>query len=201
MVGIGTVLEDDPLLTCRIDGGKNPARIVCDTQLRTPLDCQLVTTAGDVRTIIATCCDDAERIAGYEAAGCEVIVVARDVSGHVDLRALMGELGARSIDSVICEGGAQLNWAALEAGIVNKVQAYVAPKLFGGATAKTPVGGQGFAAPADAPILQDVTVTQLGDDYLIEGVVAAAPGGLGSASAEGEFRNGAVAANDEGEVR
>lgn len=171
MVGIGTVLADDPLLTCRLEGGVDPIRIVCDTALEIPLDSQIVQTAHEVPTLIATSSADAERRTALEARGCELVDVAQAGDGHLDLDALMGLLGARGIDSVILEGGATLNWAAVKAGIVDKVLAYLAPKFFGGAQAKTPVGGQGFASPADAFELRIKNVERLGADLLVESEV------------------------------
>ena len=88
---------------------------------------------------------------------------------RVDLRDLMTQLGAAGIDSILLEGGSTLAWSALESGIVQKVQAYIAPKIFGGASSKTPVGGTGFPAPAEAIRLRNITVTQLGQDLLLEG--------------------------------
>lgn len=171
MVGVGTVLADDPLLTCRIPGGKNPTRIICDSSLRTPLASQIIRTAGEVRTIIATCCRDTARHRAYQDAGCEILSIpAQD--GHVDLPQLMGKLGRREIDSILLEGGGTLNWAALSAGIVQKVQAYLAPKLFGGYNAKSPVDGVGFPNPAGAVQLKNSVVLPLGDDFLIESEVA-----------------------------
>lgn len=73
MVGVGTILADDPLLTCHMENGKNPVRIVCDTQLRTPLQAQVVATAKQIPTILATCCADPKRQAIYRQAGCRVI--------------------------------------------------------------------------------------------------------------------------------
>ena len=172
MAGIGTVLADDPLLTCRMEGGKNPVRVICDTRLRTPLDSQIVRTAGEVPTILATACGDAGRRAPYEAAGCRVWTLP-ERDGHVDLPALMERLGAEGIDSVLLEGGGTLNWAALESGVVQRVQAYVAPKLFGGADAKTPVGGLGVETPAQAVRLKNSVVTPIGEDFLIESEVDA----------------------------
>ena len=172
MVGIGTVLADDPLLTCRLEGGVDPIRVVCDTALKIPIGSQIVQTAHEVPTLIATCSADAEKRAALEARGCELVDVARASDGHLDLGALIDLLGAREIDSVILEGGATLNWAAVKAGIVDKVLAYLAPKFFGGAQAKTPVGGQGFASPADALELRIKSVERLGDDLLVESEVA-----------------------------
>ena len=108
MVGAGTVLSDDPLLTCRTGGGKNPIRIVCDTHLRTPLSAKIIKTADEAKTIIATCESDEKRIAPYFERGCEVITVP-EKDGRTDIYALMRELGRRGIDSVLLEGGAELN--------------------------------------------------------------------------------------------
>lgn len=83
----------------------------------------------------------------------------------------MERLGAEQIDSVLLEGGGTLNWAALESGIVQRVQAYIAPKLFGGADAKSPVAGTGVELPAQAVQLQNTTVTQIGPDFLLESEV------------------------------
>lgn len=170
MVGSGTVLADDPQLTCRSEGARDPLRIVCDSRLRTPLDAQLVRTARQTPTLIATCETDAARIAPYEAAGCRVWqIAARD--GHVDLAALVQRLGAEGVDSVLIEGGGTLAWAALEAGLVQKVYSYLAPKLFGGRDARTPVEGEGVEVPADAALLHVSGIQRLGEDILIESEV------------------------------
>ena len=167
MVGVGTVLADDPMLNCRMEGGKDPVRIICDTNLRTPLDAKVVQTAGEYQTIIATCCKDEAKLKRYEEAGCRLMVLT-EKDGQVDLSELMEKLGAEKIDSILLEGGGTLNWSALEAGIVQKVYTYVAPKLFGGKSAKTPIEGQGVASPAEAVHLANSRMTTLGDDILIE---------------------------------
>lgn len=170
MAGVGTVLADNPLLTCRIPDGKNPIRIICDTSLRTPLTAQVITTAKQTQTILATCCTDRERQDAYEKAGCRILCV-DERNGHVDLCQLMDRLGGEQIDSILLEGGGTLNWAALESGIIQKVQTYIAPKLFGGQTARTPVEGIGVSAPSGAFLLRNSTVTCLGEDFLIESEV------------------------------
>lgn len=170
MVGSGTVLADDPLLTCRIENGRDPLRIVCDSRLRTPLAAQIVQTAQEAPTLIATCETDSARIAPYENSGCRVwSLPERD--GRVDLSALMQRLGAENIDSVLIEGGGTLAWAALEAGIVQKVYSYIAPKLFGGRDAKTPVEGEGVALPEECAQLSVTNISRLGADILIESEV------------------------------
>ena len=170
MVGIGTVLADDPLLTCRMDGGRNPIRIICDTELRTPLTSKIVTTARDITTIIATCSQDQSRASLYEEKGCQVLLVQRK-NGHIDLEHLMDLLGQKQIDSVLLEGGGTLNWSALSCGIVQKVQSYIAPKLFGGQLAKTPIEGLGVASVNAAFRLKNSRILQLCEDFLIESEV------------------------------
>ena len=170
MVGVGTVLADDPMLTCRIPGGKNPVRIICDSRLRTPLTSQIVRTAGTVPTLIATCCTETSKHEALHEAGCRIVTVG-EKNGQVNLKELMERLGREKLDSILLEGGGTLNWSALESGIVQKVQAYIAPKLFGGASAKTPVEGHGYPSPASSLRLADSTITLLGDDFLIEGEI------------------------------
>ncbi|MDD7275974.1 MAG: bifunctional diaminohydroxyphosphoribosylaminopyrimidine deaminase/5-amino-6-(5-phosphoribosylamino)uracil reductase RibD [Treponema sp.] len=167
MVGTGTVLADDPELTCRIENGNNPVRIVCDTQLRTPLSSKLVTTAKEVPTIIATCCQEEARYKLYQEAGCQIWVVPAK-NGGVDLQALVHRLGQEKIDSVLVEGGGQLNWSLLQAGLVQRVYTYIAPKIFGGAAAKSPVGGIGVDNPQQAFQMRVVATQQLGEDFLLE---------------------------------
>lgn len=170
MAGVGTILTDDPLLNCRIDGCKNPVRIICDTHLRTPLRSHVVTTAKEIPTILATCCTDSYKTASYEQAGCRILRL-HEQNGHVDLSQLMEKLGQEQIDSILLEGGGTLNWAALESRIVQRVQTYIAPKLFGGREAKTPIEGTGVPDPADAFRLKNSILKKLGNDYLIESEV------------------------------
>lgn len=170
MTGIGTVLADDPLLTCRMAGGKNPIRIICDTSLRTPLDSRIVSTADKVSTIIATCEDNSGRIAEYVKRGCEILTLpAKD--HHIDLKKLMEKLGEKEIDSILMESGSTLSWSAMESGIVKRVQAYIAPKIVGGAEAKSPIGGNGVLEMSQAVHLKNSRISRLGTDFLIESEV------------------------------
>lgn len=174
MVGIGTVLADDPQLTCRIEGGRNPLRVICDSHLRTPITSAIAQSARNVPTIIA-CAPNAsgERASKLEETGCEIVRVPEH-DGRIDLRQLMVALGKRGIDSVFIEGGATLAACALEAGIVNHVQAFIAPKIFAGVGAPSPLGGTGVNTPYQAWMLSATTVERLGDDALIEGDIVAA---------------------------
>lgn len=155
MVGIGTVIKDNPMLNCRIEGGRNPVRIVCDSYLNIPLDCNLVSTAKDIRTIVATLMpgkeerrykEYIEKVNALSDKGVEIINVA-SLNGKIDLQELMVKLGQLDIDGILLEGGGTLNYSALVAGIVKEVQVYIAPKIFGGSEAITPVEGLGVEAP------------------------------------------------------
>ena len=167
MVGVGTVLKDDPMLTCRLEGGRNPIRIVCDSSLRTPLTSNVVCTARTVPTIIATLESDTAITQPYIDKGCTILTF-RGKNGRPDLRQLMKTLSSLNIDSVLLEGGSELNWSALEAGIVDKVKTYIAPKIFGGVGAKSPVAGVGADKPANGFMLETVAVKHFGEDILIE---------------------------------
>ncbi len=145
----------------------NPIRIICDTHLRTPLNSQVVRTAASVPTYIATSETDLAKHLPYREQECDIIVVP-EAAGHIDLEVLMQKLGAMGIDSVIVEGGAEINWSVLAYDVVSKVQAYIAPKMFGGAAAPSPVGGFGVEAPKYAIGLSNPKVTQLGCDLLVE---------------------------------
>ena len=170
MVGIGTVDADDPLLNCRIESGKDPIRIICDTNLRLSLDSQIVNTANEILTIIATACSDEAKLKPYIEKGLKIITVSKK-DNHIDLNELMAKLGEEKIDSILLEGGGSLNWSALQSGVVNKVQTYIAPKIFGGVAAKTPVGGIGVDDPANAFLLETKSITILEQDIFIESIM------------------------------
>jgi diaminohydroxyphosphoribosylaminopyrimidine deaminase/5-amino-6-(5-phosphoribosylamino)uracil reductase len=167
MAGIGTVIADDPLLTCRLPGSKNPIRIICDTKLRIPVESRIVQTAREVTTLIATAKPQCEKADRLRDKGIEIVGVPLK-DEHIALPELMVLLGKRKIDSILLEGGPTLNAAALASGIVHKVHAYVAPKIFGGADAKAAVGGPGADNPDEALFLTDRQVTVLGEDVLLE---------------------------------
>ena len=174
LAGIGTVLTDDPLLNCRIEGGKDPLRVICDTKLRIPLDSQIVRTAKEIPTMIAAGEDldqsISSKLTALKAAGCRILPLPLK-DGHPDLHALMEALGKEKIDSVLIEGGSQIAWSALSCGIVNKIQTYIAPKIFGSQEAPGPVGGAGVELPAECFALGTPDIRMLGDDILIESEV------------------------------
>lgn len=168
MAGIGTVLADDPMLNVRVEGWKSPIRILCDSGLRIPLDGQIVKSAGKYRTIVAYADSEnteAKRKRLHEM-GVETICCP-DENNQVDLKKLMKYLGEEGIDSILLEGGGTLNDSALRAGIVQEVQAFIAPKLFGGMNSKTPVEGIGVRFPSEAVKLKCTDICQSGEDIRI----------------------------------
>ena len=175
MVGVNTILKDDPLLTCRIMDKPNivnPIRIVCDTSLRTPLTSKLIATAKDVPTIIATSITNQIAISAYQQYGVTILNIKKDqTTGSLHIPTLLKELAGLGIDSILLEGGATLHWAVLSAKAVNKIKAYVAPKIFGGATALSPIAGLGVDTPSQAISIINTTATAYGPDILLEGDV------------------------------
>ena len=169
MAGIGTVIADDPMLNVRVEGWKSPIRILCDSGLRIPLDGQIVKSAGKYRTIVAYADSEnteAKRKRLHEM-GVETICCP-DENNQVDLKKLMKYLGEEGIDSILLEGGGTLNDSALRAGIVQEVQAFIAPKLFGGMNSKTPVEGIGVRFPSEAVKLKCTDICQIGEDIRIK---------------------------------
>ena len=175
-VGIGTVLADDPMLTCRIGGKRNPVRIICDSTLRLPLTSKIVATADSVQTIVAACsdCTDSQflrRKKVLEEQHIEVLLLPKEAGSaepRVDLRELVAVLGKRGLDSILIEGGAEIHAAALCAGIVNKLYCYIAPKIFGSSAAKSPVGGKGIAEPHETCSMRLAAIERFQDDILLE---------------------------------
>ncbi|MGK0465896.1 MAG: diaminohydroxyphosphoribosylaminopyrimidine deaminase [Clostridium sp.] len=173
MVGIGTVIADDPALTTRRQDktSKNPIRIVIDSKARISLESKVLKCDDKTRTIIATTefAHD-NKIEAIKEMGAEVIVT-KGKNGWVNLDELMRVLGDMGIDSILLEGGSTLNYSALQEGIVDKVITFISPKIFGGTALKTPVGGQGIEHVSDCFVLRDAEVTRFDEDIMIEAYV------------------------------
>lgn len=172
MVGIGTVKADDPMLNCRLEGDvRQPVRIVVDSGAGIGLNSRLVETAREYRTIVAhTCCAEGEKLVVLKQKGVEVLLC-REQEGRVDIHDLLGQLGQRGIDSVLLEGGGQLNESFLRRELVDEVYTFIAPKIIGGKEAKTPVEGEGLPQMSEAILLEEVEVKMVGKDVLIKGKV------------------------------
>lgn len=170
MAGIGTVLADDPMLNVRLEGKKSPVRIICDSCLRIPEDSRICRTAGEYRTL-AVCGkmtrEMEEKASRLKGMGLEIVSLP-DSKGQVDLRRLMEYLGGQGLDSILLEGGADLNDSALRAGIVQEVKVFMAPKIFGGAQARSGVEGVGVETPEQAIGLKLEKISRIGEDILME---------------------------------
>jgi diaminohydroxyphosphoribosylaminopyrimidine deaminase/5-amino-6-(5-phosphoribosylamino)uracil reductase len=168
MVGIGTVLTDNPRLTTRLPqgGGKNPLRVIVDSTLRMPTTATLLAEAGQtlILTTAAASAVDVERL---RAVNVEILCVAGD-AGAIDLRDAMCQLGMRGIQSILLEGGGRLHHGALHAGIVDRLCVFIAPLLLGGSGIPL-FCGQGVMNLKDAFRLQQLHVERYGDDLLLDG--------------------------------
>jgi diaminohydroxyphosphoribosylaminopyrimidine deaminase/5-amino-6-(5-phosphoribosylamino)uracil reductase len=178
MVGVETVIKDNPELTCRLKNGRNPIRIVVDSSLRIPLESKLVETAREIKTIIATTDRaDYEKSIRLKEKGV-IVLITESINKQVDLLDIMKKLGEMKIDSILLEGGGTLNFSALSQGIVDKVQVYIAPMIIGGEKSKTIVSGTGIEFLKDAFKLRDLNLSLLGQDILIEGYIKKGEDGI-----------------------
>jgi len=174
LVGIGTVLADDPELTVRHVRGRDPLRVVLDSALRTPLDAKLIRHRSAAPTLLLHAPDApaANRAALSAIPGVELAEIPRGVGGALDIEAALRELARRDCVRVLVEGGARLHGALLDARLVDRVAVFVAPVLLGDGDAVPLARGRGIDAMADALRLRDVSITRLGDDVLFEGDAA-----------------------------
>lgn len=206
LIGRGTAQADDPLLTARFSGANQPVRIVLDSQLRISPQAKLVETAGEIPTIIATDfllpfaeksaaslskvaqgasavqststnqAARAEKAQLLEAKGVQILQTEL-VDGQIAIAPLLKKLAAQKIDSVFVEGGGRVHWSFIESGLVNKVYAFIAPVIIGGAAALTPVEGAGFPILAESWKLQNLESRKLGKDLLLTGEIASLAAG------------------------
>lgn len=171
MVGINTVIEDNPMLTARVDGGKNPIRIVVDSSLRIDINANVVQDKS-AKTIVATTDKaDKDKILKLQAQDVDVIVVDKDKNDKVDIEKLLDILGQQNICSILVEGGATLSGSFVAKKLVDKVYFFIAPKIVGGKEAKTPVAGTGILNLQEALALKDIQIEKLEEDILIIGRV------------------------------
>ena len=171
MAGIGTVLSDDPMLNCRIPNGRSPIRIIADNMLRLPLNSNIVKTADNIPTYAVYAEENsactASKAKALENSGVHTLAVPSE-NGMLNLKRLMELLGNMSIDSILIEGGGTLNYSALKSGIVNKIVTFTAPKIVGGAAAKTPVEGMGIENMSECFKLRLDSVKTIDSDIMAE---------------------------------
>lgn len=169
MVGVETVCYDDPLLTTRLDSGcgRDPLRVVVDSQLRTPRQSRILQLQTG-QTMIATICADQEKHKFFRDHGVDIIQLSGE-SGRVPLPQLWLELGQRQIQTLLLEGGATLAAAALKAKLIDRLMIFVAPKVFGGVTNHGIFNGPGCLAMAEAHLVEQLQIEQSGADVLLMG--------------------------------
>lgn len=171
LVGVGTVVADDPQLTTRLPGGKgqDPTRIILDSRLRLSLTAQVLTEKSTAPTwIVCTDAASAEKMAAIRSLGAEIIVTPAK-NHRVDLSSLLILLGERRIHSLLVEGGAEVHGAFFDAGLVDKFHLFLAPKFIGGRQAPGILGGHGVTNLHQAPLARDLSIRRLGPDILISG--------------------------------
>jgi diaminohydroxyphosphoribosylaminopyrimidine deaminase/5-amino-6-(5-phosphoribosylamino)uracil reductase len=170
MVGIGTVLADDPSLTTRLPGGggRDPVRVIVDSQARTPLKARVLTQPSGAATLIATTAGASPaRVELLRQAGAKVLVAG--AGPRVDLAGLLKILVQEGITSVLIEGGAAIHGSALAERIVDKAAWFIAPIIIGGRDAPGAVGGEGVNDPSEAAELERLKISRLGPDICVEG--------------------------------
>jgi len=167
LVGIGTVLRDDPRLTARLPERRHPARVIVDSTLRLPRDAHVLARDGAPVIVATTSRSRPDIRRDLEACGVELIV-ADGPAGRVDLRALFETLGRRGVVSLLVEGGGTIHGACFDAGLVDKLMVFVCPMVVGG-PGPSPVAGVGVEHLAAAWRLDRATVRQIEQDVIIEG--------------------------------
>ncbi|MFH1429480.1 MAG: bifunctional diaminohydroxyphosphoribosylaminopyrimidine deaminase/5-amino-6-(5-phosphoribosylamino)uracil reductase RibD [Candidatus Margulisiibacteriota bacterium] len=179
MVGINTILKDNPQLTVRDQGAEkcpvkdNPIRVIVDSMARIPIDSNVIKEISDnSRTILAVSVRaDKNKIEQLKEQGVEILYVPEIAEGRLNLRILMNELGEKEICYLMVEGGAVLNAAMLEDDLVDKVFCFIAPKIVGGVDSKSAIAGVGVSNMEDALHLQEVKYEQIGPDILARGYI------------------------------
>jgi diaminohydroxyphosphoribosylaminopyrimidine deaminase/5-amino-6-(5-phosphoribosylamino)uracil reductase len=173
MVGVNTVVIDDPSLTTKCCGGrggtamKQPLRVVIDATGRTPLTAKIFQQPG--KTLLAHGKVNAETRTAFAKIGAEMLELPTDQQGFVEIKSLLQALGKRDMTSILVEGGGTLLGSLFDNGLVDKVIAFVAPIIIGGTDVKTPVCGKGIDKIADALRLKRIKIERFGDDVMISG--------------------------------
>lgn len=171
LVGIGTLLKDNPRLTARRPGevARNPYRIVVDSLLRTPLQSQVFGPDGNQRMLLATRQQSEEKLAPYRKLVKDILILPTNSLGQIDLLELMKNLAAREITSVLIEGGSEINGSALDNRIIDKICFFYAPILVGGRGSLGMISGQGADTIDQAMPVKDITIRHFDDDICLEG--------------------------------
>jgi diaminohydroxyphosphoribosylaminopyrimidine deaminase/5-amino-6-(5-phosphoribosylamino)uracil reductase len=171
VVGVGTVWADDPRLTARPAGPRVASRVILDSQARLPLESRLVATVTEAPVVVAvTKRAERDRVEALRSRGCEVVEL-EEQGGRVSVGAVLEELGRRGMTNVLVEGGGRVLGSFFDAGEVDEVEVYVAPRVEGGDHAQTGVRGAGSRTMAEAWALESVRIDELDGDVRLRGVL------------------------------
>jgi diaminohydroxyphosphoribosylaminopyrimidine deaminase / 5-amino-6-(5-phosphoribosylamino)uracil reductase len=171
VIGRGTLVADDPLLTARPPGPRTAVRVVLTaTAVEMPVLPQLLKTIAAAPALIVTTDTSVARLSAWRDRGAEVIGLSAGPDGNLDVKSVLTELGRRGMTNVLVEGGTRTLGGFWDAGEIDEIHAFIAPKIIGGSTAPTPVGGWGVAELGQAWTTADWHCEQLGDDLLIHGI-------------------------------
>jgi diaminohydroxyphosphoribosylaminopyrimidine deaminase/5-amino-6-(5-phosphoribosylamino)uracil reductase len=168
IVGVGTVLRDDPLLTARIQGARDPHRIILDSHLRTPEEARVIRGTPAKTTIVTTGNAPRKKIERLEKRGVHLLTCSAE-GDRIDLRSLLRRLGTMGMTSVMVEGGSRVSGSFLDKGLVDKLVLFFSPKVIGDPEALGMFGGKGVADLKDAIPVKDLRVRRIGGDILVEG--------------------------------
>jgi diaminohydroxyphosphoribosylaminopyrimidine deaminase / 5-amino-6-(5-phosphoribosylamino)uracil reductase len=185
MVGVGTVLADDPLLTDRTGRKRRRPllRVVVDSRLRMPLESRLVKTATHDVLVLCSFAEEKKRRA-LEDRGVRVEQIALGSSdGRPDFNKIALRLGELEITSLLIEGGALVNWTALASGMADKIFLYYAPKILAGMGSVPFAAGSGFSKMSDAALVKNISLHRFGEDFALEGYLRDPYAGNGDISA------------------
>ncbi len=170
VVGIGTVLKDDPQLTARIKKGRDPYRIILDSRLRIPEEAQVIGDSSSKTIIATTELADRDKTKRLEKKGVQILIL-NSKKGKVDLRNCLSKLGELGIMSLLVEGGSQVNGSFLDEGLIDKILFFFSPKLIGDREALGIFAGTGKATLKESMPLNELRVRRIGEDILVEGYV------------------------------
>ncbi len=168
LVGIGTILKDDPLLTARLRGGRNPFRIILDSRLRIPERAKVIEQDPERTILVTTESAPRERMDLFEKKGVRLLLLDTQ-QGRVNLKSLLIRLGEMELTSLLVEGGSEVNGSFLTQGLVDKIYLFLSPKLLGGHRSLGIFGGDGIERLSEAVILDELKTKRIGEDLLIEG--------------------------------
>jgi diaminohydroxyphosphoribosylaminopyrimidine deaminase/5-amino-6-(5-phosphoribosylamino)uracil reductase len=170
LVGIGTILKDDPQLTARFKGGRNPYRIVVDSRLRIPEEAKVIETSPSLTILATTEQAPEEKRERLEKKGVRVLIL-DSKEGRVDLKSCLSELGEMGMMTLMVEGGSRINGSFLDEGLADKVLLFFSPRLLGDPQATGMFGGRGAVGLSEANFLKDLKVRKIGEDLLLEGSI------------------------------